>query len=243
MCSIRLDGPRKRRFFVRGTSLIRVRLGWAVPDPVAVAPKLREAARSSEKLRETSRSCIAHIPAKLREDPRSFEKLREAPRAHTGNPRGCPSRSLSTPLACAGVCVAQSRSRRRRRNDSDIRASDGQGCWQGRWVALTRAPRPAPPDEIGAPRPAPPSAPGLAWASGEFDPRVELGNDSECLVPYFQHLQHRPQQKAHCHWTLTESALSLEMARDFFNKICLIILERVGRFVFGYIYSLLRENV
>ena len=31
--------------------------------------------------------------------------------------------------------------------------------WQGRWGALTSAPRPAPPSEIGAPRPAPPSAP------------------------------------------------------------------------------------
>ena len=40
----------------------------------------------------------------------------------------------------------------------------GQG-WQGRWGALTSAPRPAPPSKISAPRPAPPSAPGLAWAS------------------------------------------------------------------------------
>jgi hypothetical protein len=31
--------------------------------------------------------------------------------------------------------------------------------WQGRWGALTSAPRPAPPSEIGAPRPAPPSPP------------------------------------------------------------------------------------
>ena len=37
--------------------------------------------------------------------------------------------------------------------------------WQGRWGALTSAPRPAPPGKISAPRPAPPSAPGLAWAS------------------------------------------------------------------------------
>ena len=35
------------------------------------------------------------------------------------------------------------------------------------------------------------------------------------------------------------------MARDFFNKIYFIImiLERVGRFVFGYIYSLLLLTV
>ena len=37
--------------------------------------------------------------------------------------------------------------------------------WQGRWGALTSAPRPAPPGKISAPRPAPPSAPGLARAS------------------------------------------------------------------------------
>ena len=38
------------------------------------------------------------------------------------------------------------------------------GGRQGRWGALTSAPRPAPPGKISAPRPAPPSAPGLAWA-------------------------------------------------------------------------------
>ena len=36
--------------------------------------------------------------------------------------------------------------------------------WQGRWGALTSAPRPVPPGKISAPRPAPPSAPGLARA-------------------------------------------------------------------------------
>ena len=43
----------------------------------------------------------------------------------------------------------------------------GCGCqgWQGRWGALTSAPRPAPPGKISAPRPAPPSAPGFARAS------------------------------------------------------------------------------
>ena len=43
----------------------------------------------------------------------------------------------------------------------------GRGCqqvaatqgWQGRWGALTSAPRPAPPGKISAPRPTPPSAP------------------------------------------------------------------------------------
>jgi hypothetical protein len=41
---------------------------------------------------------------------------------------------------------------------ADFKAHSRQGL-QGRWGALTSAPRPAPPGEIGAPRPAPPSAP------------------------------------------------------------------------------------
>ena len=39
---------------------------------------------------------------------------------------------------------------------------EGRQGWQGRWGALTSAPRQG---KISAPRPAPPSAPGLAWAS------------------------------------------------------------------------------
>ena len=54
----------------------------------------------------------------------------------------------------------------------------GQG-WQGRWGALTSAPRPAPRDEISTPRLAPPSAPSLAalaWSSrSPVDLILELG--------------------------------------------------------------------
>ena len=42
--------------------------------------------------------------------------------------------------------------------------------WQGRWGALTSAPRPSPPGEISAPRPAPPSAPGLARVTIQGSP-------------------------------------------------------------------------
>ena len=48
--------------------------------------------------------------------------------------------------------------------------------WQGRWGALTSAPRPAPPGKISAPRPTlGASAPGLAWASpSPVDPLTYL---------------------------------------------------------------------
>ena len=70
----------------------------------------------------------------------------------------------------------------------------------------------------------------------------QLCNNSKCLVLYFQHVQHHPQQQAHCPWTFTESTLLLDIAQYFFNKIYFLNLGRVGWFMFGYIYSWILQN-
>ena len=225
VCSIRLDGPRKRLRSRDESNSSEAGVGSARSGgrgSVAARSfeKLREASRSCEKLREAARSCgkpVAHIPENLAHARRDLS----APPSHL---LGC-----AWPRADPGGGDGMTRIFAPRTG----RVGRGAGG-----ADQPRAPRPRTKSAPRAPRPrAPPASPG------RHDARVELCNHSECLISYFQHLQHRPQQKAHCHWTLIESTLLLEMARDSFNKIYSIIVERAGRFVFGYIYSLLRENV